>query len=554
MEIKETKQRTINRRSWAPALLIGIVFLAVAYVAYLPALQSYFHSDDFVLLKAVKSSGPFGVWSSRESAFFRPLISLSLYVDWWLWGLSPLGYHAGNVSIHTLNALLVVALFPLLVRMFKAGSNSSEVKAGAVFSGLIFLLQPTHPEAVSWISGRTDVYCTCFCLLSFYSYLRYKQEFGRLWLVGSFLFYGCSLLCKEASLLLPLIIVALELFTAHQGEKTLNSRQRLKRLSRSAGPFFVVTAVYLVLRVCVIGKLIGGYGAAHTTFKLGQILQAALWFFCSAFLPLLPRWGYCFACLAAVGILFVLRLRQKIRPPAILVFLLVAFYLASAPALSLGGGPAPDGMSGRLVYLASAFAALTIPLLAHFLLPIRRFSVGAMALLIFVFGLQLYLLNIKWRNAGQIAQNCIADLGTTNRFRRIVILTAPDCLYPAFILRNGLPEAEQLFHPNVAAKIEIVSLVYLYQAGDSVTVSSNVWADSATRRTINLEVRPPPKQYPISSLTAYTLSGIGYEAKVVSGTKLQVTLIGRTDQQIGLFGFSNEHLQPIYLAPVKTKP
>ena len=44
-------------------------------------INTFFLSDDFVLLKNINEFGPFGIWTIKNSSwiFFRPLISLSIF-------------------------------------------------------------------------------------------------------------------------------------------------------------------------------------------------------------------------------------------------------------------------------------------------------------------------------------------------------------------------------------------------------------------------------------------------------------------------------------------
>jgi hypothetical protein len=497
---------------WFPVVLF-LGFLLIGIGGYLPAIRSFFHSDDFVLLTAVKNHGPFGIWSDAGSAFLRPVISLSLYIDWRFWGLQALGYHLANITVHILNSVLIAALFPLLIKEIGGDTKLPSQRSGGMLCGLLFLLQPTHPEAVTWISGRTDVYAAFFCLSSHLCYLRSGSGRNSFWKSASLLLYGLSLLSKEAAILFPLIIVALEFFRVRSGGAGGPQPKVVGTLWHRSWPFFAVVAVYLLLRVIVLGKLIGGYGAVHTSFSLMGILQSVLWFFCSAFLPLLPRWSYCFAALAVVGIAAFVRLRQKASPHPVLGFLFAAFFLAAAPVLNLGGGPAPDGMSGRLVYLASAFATLALVPLADFLLGTKsRFP--ALVVLAGIFGAQLFSLNLRWREAGEIAQKCIADIGSTPASGKTVVLTAPDTLYPAFILRNGLPEALTLSYPDTAFQTDVISLLNLYNAGDRISFHVRDTAGSENKMTFRLLAEKAPSRFPPARFSPYSTQGKGYETQI----------------------------------------
>ena len=77
----------------AAAAAGAVAAAALATLVFAPALGAFFVADDFFLLDAVVSGGPFGAWT-RNTNFFRPLASASLWLDHRAWGLVPLPFHA----------------------------------------------------------------------------------------------------------------------------------------------------------------------------------------------------------------------------------------------------------------------------------------------------------------------------------------------------------------------------------------------------------------------------------------------------------------------------
>ena len=75
---------------------------------------------------------------------FYPLTFAVFWIEYHLWGLHPAGYHAVQVLLHGLNAvLLAIALETLGV-------------SGAWITAWIFALHPVQVESVAWMtSGRT---------------------------------------------------------------------------------------------------------------------------------------------------------------------------------------------------------------------------------------------------------------------------------------------------------------------------------------------------------------------------------------------------------------
>ncbi len=130
--------------------------------------------------------------------YYRPLSVLTLYLDQKIWGVSAAGYHFTNVVIHFFNAVLVYRL----ALLFKPQQRET-----ALTASILFLVHPIHSLNVFWISGRTDMVCSFFFLLSLYFVLRWlrgSSKFGLFW--GGLLFLS-ALLSKEMALSAPFVLL-----------------------------------------------------------------------------------------------------------------------------------------------------------------------------------------------------------------------------------------------------------------------------------------------------------------------------------------------------------
>ena len=114
-------------------------------------------------------------WEGIRRAFAEPymlnwipLTSLSLQLDYQLYGLAPAGYLLGNVVLHTLSSLV---LYAALARMTGARGRSGFVAA-------VFALHPLHVESVAWVSERKDVLSGLFFMLGLYAYARFAERPG----------------------------------------------------------------------------------------------------------------------------------------------------------------------------------------------------------------------------------------------------------------------------------------------------------------------------------------------------------------------------------------
>jgi hypothetical protein len=85
---------------------------------------------------------------------FRPVVNVSYALDYWFWQLEPVGYHLTNVSLHSLNTLL---LFLLCARLPGAGRTAAPAdgsRAVAALAATLFAVHPLASKAVGYVSAR----------------------------------------------------------------------------------------------------------------------------------------------------------------------------------------------------------------------------------------------------------------------------------------------------------------------------------------------------------------------------------------------------------------
>ena len=209
-----------------PALLLVVL---LAFVVNVNVLANGFGWDDEQIIKGIRS--PEHWWSllvpnlARDSAskqdapYYRPVVSASYYLDKAIWGDNPLGFHLSVLLAHLLNTALVFLLARGLITVHSSrhppyestalNTQLSTLNLLPLIVASLFAVHPVHAEAVAWIAGRNDVFCTTFVLASFLLYLwfyktRYRMLFG-LSMVSFFL----AILTKEMAvgliLMFPLV-------------------------------------------------------------------------------------------------------------------------------------------------------------------------------------------------------------------------------------------------------------------------------------------------------------------------------------------------------------
>ena len=179
------------------------VFLAAA-LAYLPALFFGFtwFDDDLLLERAAHFAGPGGLLSvftegvfpaKTGPAFYRPLLMLTMALEYKAAGAAPLLYHLTNVLLH--------ASFSALLLFFLRRSGGPP--GLSLFWSLFFALHPALGQAVAWLPGRNDLLLGLLVLGSVLSYSDYEESGGRARLALHGALFLAALLVKESAVLIP---------------------------------------------------------------------------------------------------------------------------------------------------------------------------------------------------------------------------------------------------------------------------------------------------------------------------------------------------------------
>ena len=137
--------------------------------------------------------------------YYRPVVFASFALEHAIHGGSAGKLHATNVALH------VIAAWLFLAALLAMGANGRS-GAGAVWAALIFALHPVQTEAVTYISGRTDLLAAIFSLATLILYARARAWTGgapRLApAVGALACFALALGAKESAILLPLTLLA----------------------------------------------------------------------------------------------------------------------------------------------------------------------------------------------------------------------------------------------------------------------------------------------------------------------------------------------------------
>jgi tetratricopeptide (TPR) repeat protein len=146
----------------------------------------------------------------------RPVAYLSLWANYMMGRFEVEGYHAVNIALHIINALLVYLIVSLTIRtpLLKTSALKGQSGVIALFSGLLFAAHPLQTEAVTYILQRCVVLAAMFYLLSIVAYIGSRISESNLSRYGLYLLSIVSAVLgmktKESTFTLPVVIVVYE--------------------------------------------------------------------------------------------------------------------------------------------------------------------------------------------------------------------------------------------------------------------------------------------------------------------------------------------------------
>jgi len=218
----------MNGRKFFP-----LVVIAAGLLAYSNSFSGGFFLDDFASIPENPTilhlwpirqplSPPHRGWLTVEG---RPLINLSLAINYAISGYHVWSYHALNLIVHILAALTLLGIVrrTLLQTALRErfGAVASEL---ALATALLWMLHPLQTEAVTYVVQRAESVMGLFYLLTLYCFIRSAESAplgnGKWsmgdgsWKLRSRVWYGLSvaacalgMACKEVMVTAPVMVL-----------------------------------------------------------------------------------------------------------------------------------------------------------------------------------------------------------------------------------------------------------------------------------------------------------------------------------------------------------
>jgi hypothetical protein len=349
--------------------------------------------NDFVWDDRLTAVAPAGDWlTTRTGAFYRPVVMASFALDRLVWGTGAPGWHATNLACHVGVGWLLASLAQAL------GAPAGVALAGS----LLFVAHPVQTEAVTYVSGRTDVLCALFVLLALLAWRRARTAIDAIAVLTAGA-VAAALLSKEAAVAAPLVLL---LRGAHPNP-------------RPPRPFLPIAAaaIWLGLWAATGGPGIQLAGLVSrlpaTAVALLRYVGLLLWpadLHLERFTPIVG-WSAGVVAWATIAVLAVwlFRLARAVAGGTLLLGLAVLLYLPGS-----GIVPVYPAVADRVLFTPEHFLYLPLlglaPLVASGVAAVapRRVAVAALAVVLVAWAAVVVDRNRDWRDEETLFRHTIA--------------------------------------------------------------------------------------------------------------------------------------------------
>jgi protein O-mannosyl-transferase len=205
------------------------VIIAMTILAYLTSFQGAFVFDDFFYIDKPLITNFWSAMTAPETVS-RPLIGLTLAINYAISGRNPWSYHVFNLLIHLAAAL---ALFGIVRHTLLSQRLREEYgKAAsplALVVALVWAVHPLNTQAVTYIIQRCESLMGMFYLLTLYCAIRsFKAKQKMWWYIAAIAACTGGTLSKQVIVTAPIMVFIYDwLFVAASWKEILRNRWKL---------------------------------------------------------------------------------------------------------------------------------------------------------------------------------------------------------------------------------------------------------------------------------------------------------------------------------------
>lgn len=200
-------------------IAFGII-AGMILIAYSNTFHSSFHFDDNPAIV----ENPYIKRLTLENIIHlisinRPVVNLSLVLNYQLGGLNVVGWHIFNIGCHIANSFLVYLLLIQTLNMPRLSKQyADKARRMALFGALLFGVHPIQTEAVTYIITRTELLTTFFYLGAFLLFIQGVKKKKFAYFIGAALSSFLSMGSKEWAVTLPAMLFFYDVLFLSEGK------------------------------------------------------------------------------------------------------------------------------------------------------------------------------------------------------------------------------------------------------------------------------------------------------------------------------------------------
>ena len=260
-------------RSWRVWAAAGLLVVAVI-AAYGNSFHGPFILDDEPSI--VENPSIRHLWSGQVltalpealTVVGRPVMNLSLAINYALGGLNVGGYHAVNLTIHILAALTLLGLVRWTLLLPPLAARFGPASTGlALAVAVVWALHPLQTNSVTYIVQRAEALVGLFYLLTLYCLVRGATSArGSAWYVAAVAACALGMASKEVMVSAPLVALLYDrLFISGSFKESLRRRW---------GWYLALAATWAILGLLVYMSLgrggSAGFGLGMTAWEYAR--------------------------------------------------------------------------------------------------------------------------------------------------------------------------------------------------------------------------------------------------------------------------------------------
>jgi len=400
-----------SRIDWQmPALCAALVILCA--LVFSNTLYNQFQLDDFYSITdnpGIQRVHP--VWrhfldprtisTIASTVQYRPLLPLTLSLNYAWHGYSLPGYHIFSIAVHAVSAVMCFLLLQQLLRCWEGAARSLTRRAIAWWAAALYAVHPIAGFPVNYLIARDLLMMQMFLLAALYVYVRMRLDGGARWrwplCVVLFLLSLCS---KTNAVAAPGMVILIEYVV-------LREPLSAWRAWRRVGIWVAVTAGFLAWVRFGVGfsdaeQLLGGnrstYLLTQCRIHVFNYLRNYFWPFEIRALPWVPEarsvaeWRVALGALVITGSMVAALVLMRRRP--LVSFCILAYWGMAALESSIF--PLHIIATDYRTYPSLPYLCLlTVLALAH--LPWRRVAQAVLAGVMLYYAASSFYMNTHFR-------------------------------------------------------------------------------------------------------------------------------------------------------------